>query len=48
MVLEHEPLRTRGVRREDPRVSFWAHRVERGKLRQAGEFGMLLAVTGKP
>lgn len=48
MVLEHEPLRTRGVRREDPCVSFWAHRVERGKLRQAGEFGMLLAVTGKP
>lgn len=47
MVSEHEQIRPRGVRREDPCVSFWAHRVGRGKPRQAGEFGMHLAMTGK-
>lgn len=34
VVWEHEQISPRGVRRDR------AHRVGRGKLRQAGEFGM--------
>lgn len=48
VVMEHKQIRPKRVRGEDPCVSFWAHRVETGKFRQAGEFGMHLAMTGKP
>lgn len=49
MVLEHEQIR---LRREEPHVSIWIHKVGRGKPRPSLVYeepvSSALAVTGKP